>query len=182
MPVLIHHLSCLPASQWRLFDWEETTKLSTIAIENSSSVLMLSGILINKLSSTSLLLSGKLLHTECFARVVSLMVQDAFTVIRNVIEKIRDSILFWAATPQGEGEFKEASRELGVSIGDSKLALDSVPKWNTTFLMLRTALVYKAVFCGLQKSESQFSCMPSEEEWELLKQICQKLELLCRLI
>jgi len=44
--------------------------------------------------------------------------QDAFSVIRNVIEKIRFSILFWAATPQRQGEFKEASHELGMSIGD----------------------------------------------------------------
>ncbi|KNA20951.1 hypothetical protein SOVF_047630 [Spinacia oleracea] len=164
-----------------LFDWDVASKISTIAIDYAFDE-KLTDILADHLSSSSLILGGKLLRMRCFARTTSLMVKEGFDVIGNVIEKIRESILFWTTTPQRERDFKEASRELSISESDSKLNLDSVSKWNTTFLMLQTALLLKPVFCHLKKQEFEYLCMPSEEEWELAEKVVQKLRLFYRMI
>ncbi|XP_048497539.1 zinc finger BED domain-containing protein RICESLEEPER 2 [Beta vulgaris subsp. vulgaris] len=159
-----------------LFDWDVASKISTIAIDDAFDEGF-HDFLVDQLPSSSLLLGGKLLQMRCFARTVSLMVKEGFHIIESVIDNIRESILFWTDTRQRERKLKEASLELSMSDSDSKLVLDCVAKWNTTFLMLETALLYKPVFSLLKKEESEYLCMPSEEEWELAKEICQKLRL-----
>lgn len=57
-----------------------------------------------------------------------------------------------------------------------KLSLDCVTRWNSTYLMLETAICYKDVFGRLDKREEQFKSNPSESEWSFAIQVCEKLK------
>ena len=43
--------------------------------------------------------------------------------------------------------------------------------------MLSTALIYKDVFSRLAKSETSYTCLPYDHDWEVAKDICGRLEL-----
>ena len=43
--------------------------------------------------------------------------------------------------------------------------------------MLSTALIYKIIFFRLAKREASYTCLPTEYDWEVAKNICGRLEL-----
>ena len=57
-------------------------------------------ILLEKLQVSSLALGGSLLHMRCAAHILNLVVQDGVVVIGDGIKRIRDSVLFWTASPK----------------------------------------------------------------------------------
>ena len=52
-----------------------------------------------------------------------------------------------------------------------RLGLDCPTRWNSTYLMLKTALAYKNVFPRLKLFESHYVLVPSEAEWETAKDV-----------
>ena len=58
-----------------------------------------------------------------------------------------------------------------------ELVLDCKTRWNSTYLMLSTALIYKDVFSRLAKREISYACLSYDYDWELAKDICGRLEL-----
>ncbi|XXG81233.1 hypothetical protein AAC387_Pa09g1921 [Persea americana] len=58
-----------------------------------------------------------------------------------------------------------------------ELVIDCKTRWNSTYLMLSTAVMYKDVFFRLKQRDSSYDCMPSEEECEVAVNICKKLKL-----
>ena len=98
-----------------------------------------------KLRKEDLLLRGKVLHMRCCAHILNLIVKDGVGVIEKAIERIRDSIAFWSATPSRVEKFGEACKQLDVPFS-RKLSLDCKTRWNSTYDMLVTAIEYKEVF------------------------------------
>ena len=49
--------------------------------------------LLERLDGRYLLLGGKLLHMRCCAYTLNLIVKDGFDIIKESVEKIRDSVL-----------------------------------------------------------------------------------------
>ena len=54
----------------------------------------------DKLHLGSLLKDGTLLHMRCCAHILNLTVKDRLEVVKDGIEKIRDSVAFWTTTPK----------------------------------------------------------------------------------
>ncbi|KAG5533346.1 hypothetical protein RHGRI_027517 [Rhododendron griersonianum] len=129
----------------------------------------------DKLDSASLMLGGELFHMRCCAHILNLIVKDGLDVIKVGIEKIRDSVAYWTASQKREEKFEETVRQLNVT-STKKLGLDCVTRWNSTFLMLQTALLYKDVFIRLSKRDAQYNSLPSEREWGFARDVCQKLK------
>ncbi|GJV54590.1 zinc finger BED domain-containing protein RICESLEEPER 2-like protein [Tanacetum coccineum] len=69
------------------------------------------------------MMSGGLFHMRCVAHILNLIVQDGLAVIGDGIDRIRDSVAFWTATPKREQKFEEAARQLEIS-STKQLALD----------------------------------------------------------
>ncbi|KAG5533349.1 hypothetical protein RHGRI_027517 [Rhododendron griersonianum] len=116
---------------------------------------------------------------RCCAHILNLIVKDGLDVIKVGIEKIRDSVAYWTASQKREEKFEETVRQLNVT-STKKLGLDCVTRWNSTFLMLQTALLYKDVFIRLSKRDAQYNSLPSEREWGFARDvyICEiRLEL-----
>lgn len=159
-----------------LLEWDIDRKLSTLTVDNCTTNDAMVRIILDKLQTSSLILHGSLLHMRCAAHILNLIVQDGLVIIKDCIEKVRDSVIFWTGSPKRRQKFDEVVRQVRVSC-TKELALDVKTRWNSTYLMLSTALVYKDVFFRLNQRESSYNCMPSEQEWSLAKDICEKLEL-----
>ncbi|KAI8531947.1 hypothetical protein RHMOL_Rhmol11G0175200 [Rhododendron molle] len=153
----------------------EVKTSSTLTVDNCSSNDAMISILIGKLEPESLMSQGKLIHMRCAAHILNLIVKDGLEVIKGGIEKIRESVAYWTASPKREEKFEENARQLRI-LGGKKLCLDCVTRWNSTFLMLQTAIEYKDVFSRLKIRESQYKSCPQDSDWEVAKEVCERLE------
>ena len=102
--------------------------------------------------------------------------KEGLDVIRVEIEKIRDSVAFWSATPSRVEKFEDATHQLQIPC-NKKLCLNCRTRWNSIYLMLSIAIAYKDVFPCLKQREKLYTIVPSEEEWNLVKEICGRLKL-----
>ncbi|XP_021723660.1 zinc finger BED domain-containing protein RICESLEEPER 2-like [Chenopodium quinoa] len=152
-------------------------KLSTITVDSYTCDDKLVDILMEKLPGNKLLFKEKLFRLPCFSHTMSLMVQDGLDLVRRVIEKIRDSIVFWTSSPEREMTFEKAACELGVST-TSKLVLDDGLNWSSTYFMLQDSFVVRDVFSLLRQQESHYDSLPTEEEWDLVMEVCNRLQFL----
>ncbi|KAF1878085.1 hypothetical protein Lal_00022743 [Lupinus albus] len=102
---------------------------------------------------------------RCCAHILNLVVKYGLSIISSAIERVRDNVSFWTATPKREEKFEETCERLNIQY-DKKLELDCKTKWNFTFLMLHVALI-----------ENLYKTLPNEDDWEMSNEICQKLKL-----
>ncbi|KAL8546091.1 hypothetical protein ACS0TY_005983 [Phlomoides rotata] len=116
-----------------------------------------------------------LLHMRCCAHILNLIVRDGLDVIGDGIENIRSSVAFWVATPKRCEKFEETACLLKVSTS-KKLVLDCKTGWNSTYKMVKVAICYKDVFTRLKQREPLYKSAPKEEEWEIARDICDKLK------
>nr|KAJ0211586.1 hypothetical protein LSAT_V11C400228500 [Lactuca sativa] len=128
-----------------LCDWNLDRKVSTLTVDNCTTNDAIIRILLEKLPLKSLMMNGDLLHMRCCAHILNLIVQDGLSLIKFEIERIRESVAFWSASPKREQNFVTAAEQLGIPYS-KKLILDCKTRWNSTFLMLSVAISYKEVF------------------------------------
>ena len=96
--------------------------------------------------------------------------------MKPAIEKIRDSVAFWIASPKRIEKFEEIAKFQKVKI-TRRLILDCKTRWNSTFTMLSVALPYKVVFERLKKVEKQYESLPTKEEWAFASDVVERLRL-----
>ncbi|CAN0926838.1 Zinc finger BED domain-containing protein RICESLEEPER 2 [Linum grandiflorum] len=132
-------------------------------------------VLLEKLEAENLILHGTILHMRCAAHILNLIVQDGLSVIEGCIENIRESVLHWTSSPKRRQKFGDMVRQLHIN-SSLELVLDCRTRWNSTYLMLSIALIYKDVFFRLKHRDPSYTFLPSEEEWDLASEICSKLK------
>ncbi|KAK1421801.1 hypothetical protein QVD17_24433 [Tagetes erecta] len=159
-----------------LCDWNIDRKVSTITVDNCTTNDLLIQLLLDKLSLSDLILGGRLFHMRCCAHILNLIVQDGLSIIAVAIEKVRDSVSFWTATQKRIEKFEAAAHHLAIPTSKA-LSLDVKTRWNSTYLMLNVAIIYKDVFKRLKQRDAQYNSLPSEKEWNLASSICQKLKI-----
>ncbi|GJZ47739.1 zinc finger BED domain-containing protein RICESLEEPER 2-like protein [Tanacetum coccineum] len=158
-----------------LCDWNLDRKLSTITVDNCTTNDAIINNLLDKLPLSSLMMNGELFHMRCVAHILNLIVQDGLAVIGDGINRIRDIVAFWTATPKREQKFEETTRQLEIS-STKQLTLYCKTRWNSTYLMLSGAVLYKDVFKRLKARDSQYKCLPKERDWELAMEVCDRLQ------
>lgn len=125
-----------------LVAWSIDCKLSTLTLDNCSVNFCMMEKMKDKLRHDNLLLKGELLHMKCCAHILNLIVQQGLSAIQSGIESIRESVVFWTATPKRVEKFEEMKD--GVSLSSKrKLDLDCKTRWNSTYLMLMSVIPYK---------------------------------------
>ncbi|GFS31712.1 hypothetical protein Acr_00g0018780 [Actinidia rufa] len=75
------------------------------------------------------------------------------------VERIRDSVHFWMTTPSRVEKFEEAARQLRVQ-STKKLALDCRTRWNSTYVMLQTAMTNGLKYPSLQLMAGDILAIP----------------------
>ncbi|CAN1337575.1 Zinc finger BED domain-containing protein RICESLEEPER 2 [Linum perenne] len=145
-----------------LAEWKIDNKLSTVTVDNCSTNDAMIRSLILQLDRTSLMVDG--------------IVQEVLTIIESCIEKVRLSVAFWTASTKRRQKFTEVVKQLHID-HSKELVLDCKTRWNSTWIMLSTALLYKDAFGRLKIRNPSYVTLPSEDEWDMAKEICSKLEL-----
>ena len=159
-----------------MLGWNVDLRLSAITVDNYSTNDNMIGKIKAKLSVDCLLNDEPLLHMRCTAHILNLIVRIGLDVIKHAIDNVRDSVVFWTASPKRIERFEDVCRQMKVPC-TRRLGLDCPTRWNSTYLMLKTALAYKNVFPRLKLFESHYVLVPSEAEWETAKDVCDRLEL-----
>nr|KYP73803.1 Putative AC transposase [Cajanus cajan] len=73
-------------------------------------------------------------------------------------------------------KFKQCLKKFSDINSSSVLCLDVPTRWNSTFLMLQSALKYQRVFGSLHLVDENYKYFPSDEEWERATKICKFLQ------
>lgn len=159
-----------------LVEWHLERKISTITLDNCTSNDKAMVILPDKLDTSSLMLHGKLLHMRCAAHILNLIVKDGMSVLEEGIERVRDSVAFWSATPKRHEKFEKMAKTLSIEY-NKRLTLDCKTRWNSTYIMISIALQYIEIFEKLKAREKKFKCCPTKNDWKFAKEVCDRLKL-----
>ena len=157
-------------------EWNIDRKLSTLTVDNCSTNDAMISLLLKKFGNGVHLWTKSLFHVRCVVHILNLIVKDGLEVIKASIEKNKESIAFWTATPKEE-KFEDAIHQLHITHG-KKLSLDCATRWNSTFLILQTAIKYKDAFSRLKLHEFQYKCLSHTDDWDLVTKICGRLQIL----
>ncbi|GJW06696.1 zinc finger BED domain-containing protein RICESLEEPER 2-like protein, partial [Tanacetum coccineum] len=159
-----------------LKEWNFKMKVATLTVYNAKTNDVVAKKLRENLNlQGKLAIGGKLFHVRCCAHILNLLVQDGLSEIGNIIHNVRESVKHVGASPGRLHVFSELSKQLLVS--NKHLIVDVSTRWNATYAMLSTALEFKEVFVNYADREPTYTTLPSEEDWEKVKEVCSFLEL-----
>lgn len=85
-------------------------KLSTVIVDNCYANESMIDFLLGKFSTSSMIMGGKFLHMRCCAHILNLIVKDSLSVIQKKVEKIRESLHYWIATPSRFEKFEAVKK------------------------------------------------------------------------
>ena len=83
------------------------SRLSAITVDNCSTNDSMIGKIKAKLSVDCLLNDGSLLHMRCAAHILNLIVKIGLDVIKHAIDNVRESVVFWIASPKKIERFED---------------------------------------------------------------------------
>lgn len=166
-----------------LTDWGIHSVFS-ITVDNASSNDLGVQYLKKILNSwNSLLLRGELLHMRCYAHILSLIVRDGLKDINDSIARIRSAVRYVRSSPSRLRKFK-ACVELENIESKSLVCLDVETRWNSTYLMLESALKFERAFSNMEFRDSKYAQelskgkgLPTSEDWNYARRFLPFLKL-----
>ncbi|XP_050238288.1 zinc finger BED domain-containing protein RICESLEEPER 2-like [Mercurialis annua] len=113
------------------------------------------------------------MHMRCIAHVINLVVSDGLKDMNSSVKKVRDCIRYIRNSPSRLKQFKDLANE--AKLGTKKsLCLDVPTRWNSTYLMLDTACIFKSVFDSFEEVNEAFrndmaENIPNIHDWQTVK-------------
>ncbi|XP_019170565.1 PREDICTED: zinc finger BED domain-containing protein RICESLEEPER 2-like [Ipomoea nil] len=163
-----------------LLDWG-IRNVYSITVDNASSNDTAIGFLKKKLMSwgTSTV-NGKYIHMKCIAHILNLVVQDGLKQCDASVKKVREAVRYVRSSPSRLKKFRDLAEWNGIE-QKSSLCLDVPTRWNSTYLMLQSAITYEKVFESLEESDSSFKSdlsdsVPNFLNWESVKSLVEILK------
>ncbi|TXG63370.1 hypothetical protein EZV62_010364 [Acer yangbiense] len=133
-------------------------KVFTITVDNATANTTAIGYVIRKLNSWQdggAVLEGKYLHVRCCAHILNLIVSDGLKDLHDSIVAIRNAVKFVKSSPSRLDRFKKAVAN--EKIGTKGLVVLDVPtRWNSTYLMLESALKLRKAFQRMGEEDIQY--------------------------
>jgi len=133
------------ALQKSFIEWGIENKVSTITMDNARNNDVAIQILKDDFTlKNTLAVKGQLFHVHCCAHITNPLVQDGISQIGDIVDCVRDGIKYIVASEGRLKQFAEIAKQLQLSY--KKLILDVPTRWNSTYMMLSTALEFREVF------------------------------------
>ena len=96
----------------------------------------------SSLDNASSLVNSMFLHQRCACHILNLIVKEALTALKPLIETFRTVILFLNSSNQRIATYKSSCIATGVR--PRKFQLDMEVRWNSTYLMLKHLFPHKS--------------------------------------
>ncbi|KAL1567424.1 hypothetical protein AAHA92_02904 [Salvia divinorum] len=136
------------------------------------------------------ILGGKYFHMRCVAHILNLIVKDGLKEIGISIRRVREAVRWLKSSPQRWGLWEKVLDYLGDKIDSKKkLCMDVPTRWNSTYLMLESAIPYAEAFTTFGNMNSSFGKdlhermhddkpigPPEEEDWVNVKKMMSYLK------
>ncbi|XP_022749311.1 zinc finger BED domain-containing protein RICESLEEPER 1-like isoform X2 [Durio zibethinus] len=163
-----------------LMDWDIESKLFAMTFDDcSTNDDIILRIKEQMSESRPQLSNGQLVDVRSAAHVLNSIVQDALEALQVVIQKIRGSVRYVRSSQSIQGKFNEIAQQTGINSPKS-LVLDYPIRWNSTYVMLETAVEYRNVFCHLPELDLDLAL--NDEEWEWTSSVTVYLRLFIEII
>jgi hypothetical protein len=160
-------------------------KVMTVTVDNSSSNDGGLNYLRKQMVNAKICIAdGKYLHMRCAAHIVNLIVSDGLKEVDLSVQRVRTVVRYIRNGTTRLDRFKEIVDEEKIE-SDAFLCLDICTRWNSTYLMLKAALVYEKVFLKLAEEDSSYVAdlaanggvgHPDEDDWLKVRNIAEFLK------
>ncbi|KAK9713847.1 hypothetical protein RND81_06G054700 [Saponaria officinalis] len=162
--------------------WDIENKIFSITLDNASSNDKMQDYLRESLVDRGLLLNkGCFFHVRCAAHVLNLIVHDGLNMVKHIIRKIRISVKYVKHSESRKRNFKLCAT-LAAITETKALCLDVSTRWNSTFMMLDRAILYRAAFKELKNKDTLYKYFPEPDEWDKIEKVRDVLEPFCDII
>ena len=123
------------------------SKLYTITMDNAGSNSTTCTALISdfKRHGHFLFSGAEFLHVRCIAHILNLVVWDGLKVVGKFVKCVRAAVRFIRQSPTRLQRFQECAIAEKIE-SKASLSLDVPTRWNSTYKMLTTTLVYEHAF------------------------------------
>jgi hypothetical protein len=118
-----------------------------------------------------MLVEGRLFHVRCCAHITNLLVQSELAEIKDIIDDVKQGIKYIVAVESMMNVFREIAKRLDLPC--KKLILDVLTCWNSTYMMLDSAIKFRDVFPRYHRVEQGFYWVVSPEQWEMVENVNQ---------
>ncbi|MCH89441.1 zinc finger BED domain-containing protein RICESLEEPER, partial [Trifolium medium] len=135
-----------------LEEWGIEQKIFSLTLDNASSN-----------DNMSELLKEKLL----------MQIQEGLKVASDALHKIRESVKYVKGSEARKITFRacvDKSGDIDTKVG---LRLDVATRWNSTFMMLESAIAYRRAFRNLVFDDRNYKHCPTAEEWTRAEKISE---------
>ncbi|KAK9286316.1 hypothetical protein L1049_014706 [Liquidambar formosana] len=155
--------------------------VSTITVDNASSNDVAVAHLEKQLNRRNgCILNGEFLHMRCCAHILNLIVKEGLNDVHDSIARIRGAVKYIRSSPARAQQFKRCVEQERIKCKGS-LCLDVQTRWNSTFLMLDTAIKFQKAFERMGDQKPQFKRelvkgIPTEEDWNHARVLAKFLE------
>uniref|UniRef100_A0A1D1ZIX9 Putative AC transposase n=1 Tax=Anthurium amnicola TaxID=1678845 RepID=A0A1D1ZIX9_9ARAE len=159
-----------------LVEWN-IEKLCTITLDNASyNDVLVNFLKYDLLSKNMLMLDGRMFHFRCGAHILNLVVQDGLREISDSVTIIRDCVKYVKGSQRRKQDFHECATYERIST-NKDLVIDVATRWNSTYLMLESALYYKKAFFHLKARNPVNYFAPTNDDWTNVEIMVQFLEI-----
>ncbi|XP_075500156.1 zinc finger BED domain-containing protein RICESLEEPER 2-like [Primulina tabacum] len=156
--------------------WGIQRKVFTITLDNAVANDVFVGLLRDHLSlNCSLVNGGEYFHVRCCAHILNLIVQEGLKIIDHSVDKIRECVKHVKGSKVRKKKFVETVTQTSLDAKKS-LRQDVPTRWNSTYLMLSSAIYYRRAFNHLKLTDTNFTHCPLVDECGQAEKICKFLE------
>ncbi|GKE00238.1 zinc finger BED domain-containing protein RICESLEEPER 2-like protein [Tanacetum coccineum] len=158
-----------------LREWEIEEKIMTISVDNAFANDAAMRILTAHFKRLgTLFCDGIFFHVRCCEHILNLMVQDGLEVIKDIVQKVPVSVNYINVSDSRLKVFSQVAQQL--HLRERKLILDCKTRWNSTYKILSTAILFKEAFSMYEVRDPLYKHCPSDDDWEKIKSICETLQ------
>ncbi|KAM3382021.1 zinc finger BED domain-containing protein RICESLEEPER 2-like [Capsicum galapagoense] len=157
-------------------EWNLDKKVFSITLDNVTSNDTLQTILKGHLNlQNSLLCYGEFFHVHCSSHILNLIIQEGLKVASDSLFAVRESVKHVRKLDGRKQKFELCVEQIEIDINVG-LRLDVSTRWNSTYLMLESALSYEKVFDCLHFHDRPYVHRPTLDQWRRAEKICEVLE------
>lgn len=168
-----------------LLEWG-ITRVMTITVDNASSNDVGIQYIRRRLQrwKDGAVLDGKFVHMRCAAHILNLTVREGLKENDESIKRIRNGVRFVRSSPARLQKFKNCVNQEQIE-SKRHLCLDVETRWNSTYMMLEYASIYRKAFDLLETSDggkfieelSKSNGVPTDDDWDRIASLLPFLKI-----